>query len=597
MIAFFRDNFQYYTKAWTQYALSMIIALIASGIGVLLIRYDTAFLHNDIVQRILLVCGFAFPLFALKWWIQQHKTLTYSRVLPVFTLLASGALYYYLSYWNIFASDAVVFSTHWFVIVLTLLLAWVTPLVVSIILCSEKWNTLWSLWKILISNLVVAGVSWLILWGGLSASLASIGYLFDVSVHYKWYAYLGVCSLGIIAVAILFSRISSSESSDYDFYPKLFKFFWLYVFFPLAVIYALILLFYGIKILVSGIWPKGLVAWMVIWYTILWWISYLFIYPLRNKHHIVKYATQGYLVSLMVFALLLTGALWIRIDNYGITPMRYLLGMVVLWMLLSGRRGIRKQNKSLVGMIVIFVVLIISSTYTPRSANAIGQIYQTQQIKSLISTSRLWDIQDFASQHYNIDDLSYEQITDIRLLGEELHYFYNYYGEQASNRVIPADRKTIGQTEYWDQMEMIYHDVFGLTGNIDSIIYYPTFDASSTNYFYLWRDPQSQSLEDISQFHSMITIVSDEPIHYVSEDESLTIDSDQFGEITIVNGDKTIVIQLQDFAQEIYTMSIQHPPKTRIDADDFSIIINNASGQKEENNYKLESYEFDLLIK
>lgn len=593
MITIIRHSFHYYSKAWNYYALSIVLALIASGIGGLLIHYESALLYTEIFQRILLTCGVAFPLFALSWWMRQHKSWNNSYLLLLFALLASSGFYGYLNYWDIFNTDAVVFTRHWLVIVLSILIAWLSPLLVSSYISFSKKNTLWELWKVLIANTIIAGLSWLILWGGLSASLASISYLFDVTVNYKWYAYLGIGSFGLIAVGILFSRLATSTDEDYSNYPQLFQFFGLYVFWSLALIYALILLFYGIKILLSGIWPKGLVAWMVIWYTILWWISYLLILPLRKDNTIVQYATQGYLVSLIVFALLLLWALWVRVNQYGITPMRYLLGMVVIWMILSGWRGIWKTNHSLSGMIVLLLLLLASSAYTPRSANAISQLHQTQHLKSLILASGLWDIQDFAEQHYHIDELSDEQITQIRLLARELRYFHGYYGTEASARIISTDRDMLDQTDYRKQMEIIYSHVFGLDWDLESLdIYSP----EESDYFTIWSDSSNTHIEQISEFNYMVDILSHTPIHYISEDENLSLKSDSLGNITIINNDQIISFNPQDFAEQIYTLSTQRPWITRIDTDEYSIIISSASWEKKDNNITLDYYEFKLLI-
>lgn len=38
--------------------------------------------------------------------------------------------------------------------------------------------------------------------------------------------------------------------------------FGIYIFLPLALLYLLIFLVYGAKILISGIWPKGIIVWL-----------------------------------------------------------------------------------------------------------------------------------------------------------------------------------------------------------------------------------------------------------------------------------------------------------------------------------------------
>ena len=85
--------------------------------------------------------------------------------------------------------------------------------------------------------------------GGISASLGSIDYLFDISIAYKRYMYVGIVSFLIIGVSIFLTRLHKTYAKFV--YENILRFFGLYIFFPLAIIYALILLAYGLKIVTT----------------------------------------------------------------------------------------------------------------------------------------------------------------------------------------------------------------------------------------------------------------------------------------------------------------------------------------------------------
>ena len=65
-------------------------------------------------------------------------------------------------------------------------------------------------------------------------------------------------------------------------YNSVFRFFGLYIFVPLAVLYAMILCAYGLKILVTGVWPHDLIVWMVIGYMIFGLVAYVLTHPLDD---------------------------------------------------------------------------------------------------------------------------------------------------------------------------------------------------------------------------------------------------------------------------------------------------------------------------
>jgi predicted neutral ceramidase superfamily lipid hydrolase len=88
----------------------------------------------------------------------------------------------------------------------------------------------------------------------LSASIGSVDYLFDIDIYYKRYQYIGVISFCIVGVSIVLTNLATTK--QVDDYPKILRFFGLYIFLPLAIVYAVILMSYGAKILITQTWPK-----------------------------------------------------------------------------------------------------------------------------------------------------------------------------------------------------------------------------------------------------------------------------------------------------------------------------------------------------
>ncbi len=104
-------------------------------------------------------------------------------------------------------------------------------------------------------------MSSLILWGGISASIASIEYLFDVVIRSEVYGDIGIVARAIVGVMIWLTRLQTNQ--DDRIYNTLFRFFGLYIFTPLTLVYTLILIAYAVKIIVLREWPQSGTVWLV----------------------------------------------------------------------------------------------------------------------------------------------------------------------------------------------------------------------------------------------------------------------------------------------------------------------------------------------
>jgi len=116
---------------------------------------------------------------------------------------------------------------------------------------------------------------------GISASLASIEFLFSVTISSEVYQHIGNISMILIAGWIwLINLYQHSFMSLLDkgavhraegfkiIYPHWMRIFGQYIFLPLCVIYGLILISYGIKIIATGLRPEGQLIYMVTGYVI-----------------------------------------------------------------------------------------------------------------------------------------------------------------------------------------------------------------------------------------------------------------------------------------------------------------------------------------
>lgn len=174
-----------------------------------------------------------------------------------------------------------------------------------------------------------------LIWGlGISAALASIGFLFEVEVNSKIYGDVWAFALIIFAPLYALSwvpeRFSFSQEDCHS--PPQLSFILNWALAPLVIIYLLILYAYFIKILLQGSLPEGLLSYLIIGFGSIGVLTYLAGWPIRDNGHLfLKLIYKLFFPALIIPTILMAIALNIRIAEYGITEMRYLGILVVLW--------------------------------------------------------------------------------------------------------------------------------------------------------------------------------------------------------------------------------------------------------------------------
>lgn len=103
---------------------------------------------------------------------------------------------------------------------------------------------------------------------------------------------------------------------------------------PLTLIYALILLAYGVKIVLSGELPKGEIAQLTSPFLIVGTLTWLVLDPpFTNDKALAKLFRKLWWPVSIPAALLLAVAVFVRIREYGYTPERFALTTLIVWAL------------------------------------------------------------------------------------------------------------------------------------------------------------------------------------------------------------------------------------------------------------------------
>lgn len=213
----------------------------------------------------------------------------------------------------------------------------------------------------IIGSVIIAGFFTWTLCLGIAAIFQSLEYLFDIAIQREYMRDIVILIIGLWWVTLFLKRITYNTTYNY---PKLLEIFAKYVLASLVGIYTLILLAYGLKILMTGIWPKGEVVYMVMWYFVLGFLTTLALYPLTNtpNYNRVRKFNLWFYISSLPILLLGFMSLHLRVDQYGWTINRYLVVSLLCFFACLGIFNVLYKNYKtlwLFSLLSVFCVVVL----------------------------------------------------------------------------------------------------------------------------------------------------------------------------------------------------------------------------------------------
>ncbi len=154
-----------------------------------------------------------------------------------------------------------------------------------------------------------------------------------------------------------------------------------YVLVPVIIVYALILHAYAVKILLDGQLPKGQIATMVSIFAVGGTGAWLVAWPWRDTGtRLLRLFMRGWFFFTIVPAVLLTIAIWRRIGDYGVTPDRYGIALVAIWVaFITAYLAFRRNRADMRAILGGIAILLLVGSAGPFGAN--GLTIKTQLVR------------------------------------------------------------------------------------------------------------------------------------------------------------------------------------------------------------------------
>ena len=292
-------------------------------------------------------------------------------------------------------------STDWIVspMLLPVGLLWlsIAPFVRTLnsISSREIQNQFWWLNHRAISTAVIAGIAFGLMAVGIVALERSFALLFGVKTSKIFYDYLLPFAGMLLTPVYWLSTIppltdySETDLSDPDFLSRAVGFLGQFILTPFLLLYALILLAYGVQILLTGSLPQGMLGWMVLGFTIVGAANWLVLHPkFMHTSRLVKYFRASWFWLTLVPIGLYAVAVWIRIDAYGLTTDRVGLIAGGLWAAALTLAFLSRRFADIRLIPAIALVLLVVFSLGPWNFINGPQLHQAERLSAIIHNAR-----------------------------------------------------------------------------------------------------------------------------------------------------------------------------------------------------------------
>lgn len=505
-----------------RFPLAMLAAFVGTITGVI-------FLHDSeqapLYTKLLMTLGFGFTLFfSATLFGEQKKWSSKNNLITNAAIVVFLVIYYLLLPKNLFLEGEIFFIRYVMWMIGFLLLIMFAPFTRK----SDE-GIVNSFWRYNMN--LASSLSLTILWAlafqiGISIAMASVSFLFEVSIEPERYMELWIVIVGIFSTAFFLSRVPKNidDLQAIEEYPKELRLFFQYVLFPLVTVYFLILYAYVIRIIVTWEWPKGTLAYMVLGFSFLGVLSYAIARPLENKVNWISKASKAFFIALIPQIGMLFWALWFRLAQYSFTENRYFIFVFGWWLLAMAIYFLvsKKRDIRIIPISIFFIAFLAS--FGPWGAFAVSERSQANRLERLLLKNEILvnGKVEKASKDLSKEDareisatvrylISYHGVDSIQpLFNEDLETFGCENSAKNEDQIVNEKRAPLVETPECDETYYYRYDLPGkITETLIGVDYTEQWDYQNTEgkSFYLYTDYlTTKDIVDISKYDYMVGI-------------------------------------------------------------------------------------------
>ena len=226
-------------------------------------------------------------------------------------------------------------------------------------------------------------------------------------------------SVFIFGIILFVSRLKGVDEDleNYEI-PKIIKILLSYIIIPIIVIYSVTLYIYTLKIIFTLKMPKGIVSHLVVWYMIFSLFIIVISTPLVKENVIVRKFRKFFPMVSIPLIIIAFISILSRIMQYGMTENRYIIIILIFWLLFNMIFYIIKTDVRVVIISTILVVFV--SVFGPWNMTNISVNSQSKRLERILVKNGLLK-NGKLEKNSNLSDQTKRDIMSI------VNYFYNNF--------------------------------------------------------------------------------------------------------------------------------------------------------------------------
>jgi hypothetical protein len=247
--------------------------------------------------------------------------------------------------------------------------------------------------------ILLSGVVAVLFAAGLSAIVESLNFLFNAHLPSNLHEHIWSTAASLVAPIYGLSLMPKELDEEVDIASQ--KGTMLergvsvlvnYVLVPVIFIYAVILHAYAVKIALEQSLPEGQIATIVTIFALGGTGAWLIAWPWREEGtRLLRWFIRGWFWLTIVPAILLAIAIWRRISDYGVTPDRYGILLVAIWVAaLTAYLAFRRNRADMRAILGGIAVLLLIGSAGPMGANGLTISSQVKQLAAIFEFNGLF---------------------------------------------------------------------------------------------------------------------------------------------------------------------------------------------------------------
>jgi len=269
-------------------------------------------------------------------------------------------------------------------------------------------NSFWEFNKSLFLRFITASVYTLVIYAGISVALLACDELFGIDVDGKTYATLFFWCNTFFQACVFLAGITKKNKlfEEKINYPNPLKVFAQYILLPIAILYLVILYAYKIKILINYSLPEGWVCTLVLAYAIVGLFCFLLLYPIKDNedNKWVKTTLKYFYLSIIPLLVLLFISIFYRINQYGLTEVRYYVLALSFWLAGITFYGLFSKNLNIKLIPISLAALHLLMVIGPVNGFTISRISQQNRLENLLIKNKIFDGTKLTITNTKMDD-------------------------------------------------------------------------------------------------------------------------------------------------------------------------------------------------